>query len=82
MRQRTTSIFIMFALAASALQAQDRLSLDECRRRAVDNYPLIRQYKLVEQSAQYTLENVSKNYLPQIGINAQATYQSDRKSVV
>ncbi|OJU55529.1 MAG: hypothetical protein BGN96_15625, partial [Bacteroidales bacterium 45-6] len=24
-----------------------------------------------------TLENVSKNYLPQIGINAQATYQSD-----
>ncbi len=77
MRQRTTSIFIMFALAASALQAQDRLSLDECRRRAVDNYPLIRQYKLVEQSAQYTLENVSKNYLPQIGINAQATYQSD-----
>jgi len=44
---------------------------------AIENYPLIKQYGLIEQAEKYTLQNLSKNYLPQFGFNAQATYQSD-----
>lgn len=60
-----------------ALHAQPHITLEECKRLAVENYPLIRQYKLVEQSSQFTLENIAKNYLPQLGINVQASYQSE-----
>ena len=56
---------------------QTFLTLEECRQMAVDNYPLIRQYGLIETAEKYNLNNLSKNYLPQFGINAQATYQSD-----
>jgi len=56
---------------------QTFLTLEECRQMAVDNYPLIKQYGLIETAEKYNLNNLSKNYLPQFGINAQTTYQSD-----
>lgn len=77
MKRVTTSILLVLALQASALHAQVQLHLNECKQWAVDNYPLIRQYKLVAQSELYTLENVAKSYLPQVGVNVQGTYQSE-----
>jgi outer membrane protein TolC len=62
---------------ATASYSQTVLTLEECKQLAVDNYPLIKQYGLIEQAEEYTLQNISKNYLPQFGVNAQATYQSD-----
>ena len=66
---------IVFLLPCS-ISAQT-LSLDDCRQKAMNNYPLINQYKLTQLSEQYTLENANKRYLPQISLNAQATYQTD-----
>lgn len=77
MKRSRLLFFFTLGFVTAALHAQDNLNLDECRQWAVDNYPFIRQYKLVEQSQQYTLENVGKNYLPQISLNMQATYQSE-----
>jgi len=60
------------------LKAQSNsITLDSCYAWARKNYPLIKQYELITKSNAYTLENISKGYLPQININAQATYQSD-----
>ncbi len=70
-------LMIVFCLNASVAFSQTNLTLDECKRLAVANYPLIKQYELVERSTQYSLQNIAKNYLPQISVNAQATYQSD-----
>jgi len=57
--------------------AQNSINLEECRQKAVENYPLIGQYGLIELAEKYTIENIGKSYLPQLSFNAQATYQSD-----
>lgn len=53
------------------------LSLDECQSKAVENYPLIKQYDLLSATENYTLSNLQKGYLPQVLLNAQASYQSE-----
>lgn len=48
------------------------LSLNEVRSMARDNYPAIRQYRMIEQSRDFTLDNVMKGWLPQVSISAGA----------
>jgi outer membrane protein TolC len=62
---------------ASKLVFAQPLSLEETIRLARENYPAIRQKDLIRQTSELTLANLSKNYLPQISISAQASYQSD-----
>ena len=57
-----------------AVQGQ---TLQECQQAAERNYPLIRQYGLIEQTTALTVENIGKAWLPQVTATAQATYQSD-----
>ena len=57
-----------------AVQAQ---TLEECQQAAEQNYPLIRQYDLIEKTANLTMKNIQKGWLPQISASAQATLQSD-----
>lgn len=52
-------------------------TLEECYRAAEHNYPLIKQYELMEQTTHLTMANIQKGWLPQITASAQATYQSD-----
>ena len=52
-------------------------SLEECLRAAEQNYPLIRQYNLIEKTTDLTVSNIQKGWLPQITASVQATYQSD-----
>jgi outer membrane protein TolC len=66
---------ITFALPAKA--QSDSITLDSCYVWAKKNYPMVKQYELIAKSNEFTLENISKGYLPQININGQATYQSD-----
>ncbi|WP_303179655.1 TolC family protein [uncultured Butyricimonas sp.] len=54
-----------------------QLTLDECRRKAQVNYPLARQYKLIELSENYSLANVAKGNLPQVTLSGKVSYQSD-----
>ena len=42
-----------------------------------EHYPLIKQYGLIEKTLEYNLSNAGKAYLPQLSLNARATYQSD-----
>ena len=64
---------ILFLLP-TAMQAQ---TLEECWQAAERNYPLIKQYGLISQSTEKTVANIGKGWLPQVGVTAQATYQSD-----
>lgn len=61
----------------SVAQTADRLSIDSCYQYAKNNYPLIKQQELIEKTKQYSIDNATKGYLPQLAINGQATYQSD-----
>ena len=57
-------------------QAQAQ-TLEECQQAAERNYPLIRQYGLIEKTTELTVSNIQKGWLPQVSASAQATYQSD-----
>ena len=52
-------------------------TLEECQQAAEKNYPLIRQYGLIEKTTQLTMANLQKGWLPQVSASAQATLQSD-----
>lgn len=67
-------LFIIGALMTLTAAAQ---SLEECQQAASRNYPLIKQYDLIERTTDYTVSNIGKAWLPQVTATAQATYQSD-----
>jgi outer membrane protein TolC len=72
-------LVFMACLMTGAAMAQDstRLTLEEANELAQKNYPLIKQKDLVRQTADLSISNISKGYLPQVSISGQATYQSD-----
>ena len=67
---------LVFALTAVGMSAPGQ-TLEECWRAAEQNYPLIRQYGLIEKTTGLTVANIQKGWLPQVTAQAQATYQSD-----
>ena len=70
-------LLLINVLAVCFYSAQAQFTLDECQALARNNYPLIKQYGLIEQITDYTLANADKAWLPQVTFSAQATYQSD-----
>lgn len=73
---KTKSINLILALlACSPCFAQ--LRIEDCYQKAQANYPLIKQYDLIEKTKEYNLSNANKGYLPQMMFSAKATYQSD-----
>jgi outer membrane protein TolC len=70
-------LIALFCLAGYLLQSQESVSLDLCREKAFANYPLIRQSELLPESHDLKIGNLNKNYLPQMNVSGQASYQSD-----
>ena len=67
---------LVLALSLVGLPAWGQ-TLEECWKAAEENYPLIRQYDLIEKTTHLTVANIQKGWLPQLTASAQATYQSD-----
>src|ERR1035437_3335796 len=59
------------------LSSMAQLTIETCQEKAKANYPLVKQYGLIEQTAKYNISNANKGYLPQLTLSARATYQSD-----
>ena len=70
------TVLLIFTLSLT-MQTFAQLSIEECYEKAQANYPLIKQYSLIEKSRDYNLSNVARGWLPQISFTAKATYQSD-----
>lgn len=67
-------ITLLVVLLPSSVFAQ--ITLEQCRMKAREHYPAIKQYELVEQTRELTLSNASSAWLPQILVGAQATWQT------
>ncbi|MCI7780347.1 MAG: TolC family protein [Bacteroidales bacterium] len=68
-----TLIFSLFLLPLTAFGQ----TLEACQQAAERNYPLIREYGLIEKTTELTLSNIRKGWLPQLSASAQGTVQSD-----
>lgn len=76
MKQQRIFLSFQACLIAGMINAQKILTLDECYQLSRQNYPLVKQRELIVKSKEYSVQNASKGYLPQININGQTTYQS------
>lgn len=78
-------LLFLFAISIGTMalsqERESALTLDLCYKWAEQNYPLIKNRNIIEQSKAFSLQNVSKGYYPQIGVYAQASYQSDVTSI-
>lgn len=74
MMKRTLLLLIT---TVTAIYSNAQLTLDGCKQMAHDNYPAIKQYRLIEQSRDYSMSNASKGYLPQINASAGANIFAD-----
>ncbi|MCK0156814.1 TolC family protein [Cellulophaga sp. F20128] len=70
-------LLILLFLTTLPSIAQQRITLEECYSFIAKNYPLAKQAQLLD--AQYALDTevISNAKLPQLNLDAQATYQSD-----
>lgn len=69
--------FVSLSLLAVALCGAHAQTLKECQQAAQRNYPLIERMSLIQQTAELTVQNIQKGWLPQVSASAQATFQSD-----
>ena len=69
-----TFVLVTFILIPSFTRAQ---TLKECQESAEKNYPIIKQYDLINQTTELTIKNIQKGWLPQITATGQASCQSD-----
>ena len=65
------------AMLMSPLALRAQLTLDSCRQKAHDNYPMIKQYTLLNRSRDYTIGNICKAWLPQVNAMAGAAAYTD-----
>lgn len=71
------TFLLLLLMTGMILPASAQLTLEECQRKAQDNYPLVTQYQLIRLSEEYSLANAAKGNLPQISLSGKASYQSD-----
>lgn len=78
-------IFLLGLLAAAIipLRAQNLqpVSLQECLKKAVKNFPNEKQLQYNQQTHQLKEEIINKNHLPTLNLNGQASHQSDVTSI-
>lgn len=64
------TVAVISSLVTAVSARAQTLSMDSCYALAVKNYPLIKQYGLIEKTKEYTLSNAGKAYLPQVSFTA------------
>jgi outer membrane protein TolC len=61
--------------------AQTTLNIDSCYALAKRNYPLTKQFDLIEKSKEYSISNANKAYLPQVSLTAIGGYLDGLPSI-
>lgn len=69
---------LLLLLLSLQVSAQEQfLSLDSAQQAARLNYPLLKQKQVLDNITRLQVQNIKTNYLPQVELNGQATYQSE-----
>jgi outer membrane protein TolC len=68
---------ILLLLIGWSSVAQQSITLEECYQLVTENYPLAKQSKLLDAQNKLDAEVIATSKLPQLSLDAQATYQSD-----
>lgn len=66
MRIILMSFFTLICIYSGVAFGQ--ITLEECHNKARENFPLIKQYELIERSKEYNLSNAQKAFLPKLDV--------------
>ena len=69
-------VILLAALLLSLSPLSRAITLDECQRLAKENYPLLKQYGIIDDAARADVHEASRNYLPRVDVYGQATWQN------
>ena len=58
--------------------AQETITIEQCQKWALENYPAIRQHGLLDKAREYTLSNISRVYMPEFSLSGVASWQSEK----
>lgn len=72
---------ILMLIFAGVLPVAAQTTLEQCWKAARENYPVIRQYALIEQARDYDLRNAKMAQIPQVNVSGKASYQTTVTSV-
>ncbi len=75
--KKLSFILICFLLKSMLVLAQDTLTLETCQQKSLEFYPSQKQKELINSIYVLKAKTLDINYLPQVSLNGQATYQSD-----
>lgn len=74
-------LIILFSFLFPLLLQSQQVSLEELTNQAISNFGFDKNIETLNNINQFNIENADKNYLPQLNLGVQATYQSDVTSV-
>ncbi len=77
MNARKSSVVMIILASVVFMARSQQITLDECQKKAVEHYPAVARFYMIEQAKNFNLDNANRAYLPQISLGAQATWQSD-----
>ncbi len=75
-------VLMLFQIVSATLFAQNPITLKECHRIAYESHPNSKQKEYYKSISSLKLENIGVNFLPQISVKGQASYQSDVTELV
>ncbi|MFC2119197.1 TolC family protein [Bacteroidota bacterium] len=76
MKVSITIIFVLFSFQCASAQIT-KLTLNQCQKDAISNYPLLKGKDLMTEASKLKMENLKTAFLPDFNLGAKATYQSD-----
>jgi len=68
-------------VCAAAMQIYSQVTLETCRKKAREHYPISRQFGILDAAQSYSFANANRGYLPQITLSGKAAYQSDATEI-
>ncbi len=69
-------ILVFFTVFISKVYAQVP-DINFCYQKAIENYPMYKQKDILNNINELKVKSINTNYLPQVNLNGQMTYQSD-----
>jgi len=69
-------LFLFLSVAWFAGYSQDTITIEQCYSLVEKNWPLSQQAQMFDNSSLLRVQNINKNFLPQVNLNGSASYQS------
>lgn len=79
--RRLFPAILLAAWLLSATAQTDTVTLEQCYRQAMQHFPLARQKEFLQQTTALEVKKLNAQYMPQLALNMQATWQSDVPNV-